>query len=87
MTLHGQVDALVFAGGIGEKSDLLRKRVTDEVKCLGFEIDEEKNGSSGKGHTVWDVGREGAKHRTLVCHTDEQFEMARHCVVDGSLFD
>ncbi|PQE06399.1 acetate kinase protein [Rutstroemia sp. NJR-2017a WRK4] len=87
VTLHGQVDALVFAGGIGEKSDLLRKRVTDEVGCLGFEIDEERNGEDGKGHTVWDVGREGAKHRTLVCHTDEQFEMARHCVVDDSFFD
>ncbi|KAJ8061202.1 hypothetical protein OCU04_010275 [Sclerotinia nivalis] len=85
VSLHGKVDALVFAGGIGEKSDVLRKRVVDEVRCLGFEIDEEANGREMK-EVVQDVGREGARHRTLVCLTDEQFEMARHCVVDEELF-
>jgi len=38
VTLGGQCDALVFAGGIGEKGALLRKRVVDGVKCLGFEL-------------------------------------------------
>ncbi|CAD6446558.1 e296e49f-989c-40b0-813a-552f2e75e4df [Sclerotinia trifoliorum] len=85
VSLHGKVDALVFAGGIGEKSEVLRKRVVDEVGCLGFEIDEEKNGREMK-EVVQDVGREGARHRTMVCLTDEQFEMARHCVVDEELF-
>lgn len=85
VSLHGNVDALVFAGGIGEKSEILRKRVVDEVRCLGFEIDEEKNGKGIEG-VVQDIGKEGAKHRTLVCQTDEQFEMARHCVVDEDLF-
>lgn len=36
--LEGKVDALVFAGGIGEKGALLRKRVVEGVKCLGFEL-------------------------------------------------
>ncbi|QSZ28899.1 hypothetical protein DSL72_003405 [Monilinia vaccinii-corymbosi] len=85
VSLRGNVDALVFAGGIGEKSEILRKRVVDEVGCLGFEIDEEKNGK-GIDRVVRDVGKEGARHRTLVCQTDEQFEMARHCVVDERLF-
>ncbi|KAG4032273.1 hypothetical protein MFRU_007g01840 [Monilinia fructicola] len=85
VSLRGNVDALVFAGGIGEKSDVLRKRVVDEVRCLGFEIDAEKNAQRMEG-VVQDVGKEGARHRTLVCLTDEQFEMARHCVVDEELF-
>jgi acetate kinase len=84
VTLGGKVDALVFAGGIGEKSDKLRAKVTEAVECLGFEVDEGKNGK-GKG-VVWDIGREGAKHRTLVCKTDEQFEMARGCAFDDRLW-
>jgi len=86
VTLNGKVDALVFAGGIGEKSDLLRKRVTEEATCLGFEIDEELNGKKIED-AVQDVGKKGAKHRTLVCRTDEQFEMARYCAIDEKLFN
>jgi len=86
VTLHGHVDALVFAGGIGEKSDALRRRVVDDASCLGFEIDE---GLNGKAITevVQEVGREGAKHRTLVCQTNEQFEMARGVAMDEKLFN
>lgn len=85
MSLNGKVDALVFAGGIGEKSDLLRKRVTEEVNCLGFEIDEEFNGKK-IDYVVQEVGKKEAKHRTLVCQTNEQFEMARYVAVDEKLF-
>lgn len=34
VTLQGQVDALVFAGGIGEKSALLRSAVLQQAGCL-----------------------------------------------------
>ncbi|PBP19021.1 acetate kinase [Diplocarpon rosae] len=85
VSLHGNVDALVFAGGIGEKSDLLRRRVAEEAKCLGFEIDTERNERKIKG-VVCDVGKDGARHRLLICQTDEQFEMARFCAVDDKLF-
>lgn len=37
--LLGNVDALVFAGGIGEKGGQLRQAVIDKVACLGFGID------------------------------------------------
>lgn len=86
VSLNGKVDALVFAGGIGEKSDLLRKRVTDEAGCLGFEIDETLNGKK-VDDVVQDIGKASSKHRTLVCQTNEQFEMARNCTVDKKLFD
>ena len=69
--LEGHVDALVFAGGIGEKGALLRTRVIEKCRCLGFEIDEDKNEKSVDDIVV-DLGKEGSKHRTLVCKTDEQ---------------
>ena len=43
VALDGSVDALVFAGGIGEKSASLRKSVVEKVACLGFSIDDRLN--------------------------------------------
>ncbi|KAK9794461.1 putative Acetate kinase [Seiridium cardinale] len=85
VSLAGRVDALVFAGGIGEKSDKLRRSVAEQVACLGFKIDDGLNGKPIKD-VVQDVGEDGAKHRTLVCLTDEQFEMARGCAEDAELW-
>ncbi|MCJ1400803.1 hypothetical protein MMC11_004011 [Xylographa trunciseda] len=76
--LEGHVDALVFAGGIGERGASLRTAIVQKCRCLGFELDESKNAMPIE-HVVQDVGKEGARHRTLVCQTDEQFEMARSC--------
>ena len=84
--MHGEVDALVFAGGIGEKSDRLRQRVTDDVGCLGFVADKDLNRKPIED-VVQDIGENGAKHRTLVCQTNEQFEMARYCAVNEELFN
>ncbi|KAK3383876.1 Acetokinase family-domain-containing protein [Lasiosphaeria ovina] len=81
VSLHGQVDALVFAGGIGEKSDRLRRAVVDQVACLSFDIDETANGAEME-KVVQDIGKAGARQRVLVCSTDEQFEMARSCSED-----
>lgn len=85
VALGGKVDALVFAGGIGEKSEQLRRAVVQKCACLGFEIDEEKNGGELE-QTVDEVGVDGARHRVLVCKTDEQFEMARACAEDDELW-
>ena len=68
--LEGKVDALVFAGGIGEKATLLRRRILEKCQCLRFEIDNEKNDKVIED-LVQDIGKE-ARHRTLVCQTDEQ---------------
>ena len=74
--LEGRVDALVFAGGIGEKGELLRARVVEKCHCLGFEIDAKKNEAPVK-EVVQDLGKEGARHLTLVCQTDEQVRHRR----------
>ncbi|KAH8177565.1 acetokinase family protein [Sarocladium implicatum] len=86
VSLEGKIDALVFAGGIGEHSERLREEVVRKVKCLGFGLDGAKNGNLKKGELVVDVGEDGATYRVLVCKTDEQFEMARMCAEKAALW-
>ncbi|CAK7267603.1 hypothetical protein SEPCBS119000_002638 [Sporothrix epigloea] len=79
VSLQGQVDALVFAGGIGERSDRLRQAVVEQCACLGFSIDKTANEEAAHAAgTVMDLtSKSGGQHRVLVCRTDEQLEMAR----------
>lgn len=79
VSLEGKCDALVFAGGIGEKAVSLRKAVTAKVRCLGFELDEEKNNIEIKD-TVQAIGKVGKVPAVFVVQTDEQYEMALSCL-------
>ncbi|KAK4250503.1 Acetokinase family-domain-containing protein [Corynascus novoguineensis] len=90
VSLRGRVDALVFAGGIGERSDRLRAAVVEQVACLGFALDRDRNDAGTvtgrKGVIVQEVGKPGVTPRVLVCRTDEQFEMARICAEEGEFW-
>lgn len=79
VTLGGQVDALVFAGGIGEKSARLRQAVVDGVSCLGFAIKDEHN-ERGPTRTMEDISGTASKHSVLICQTDEELEMVRKSI-------
>ncbi|KAJ6093237.1 hypothetical protein N7486_008526 [Penicillium sp. IBT 16267x] len=75
--LNGQVDALVFAGGIGEKSALLRQTLVEKCQSLGLAIDSEANDKGVGDETVKDLSLgDGKGPRVLICQTNEQFEMA-----------
>ena len=39
----GRLDALVFTGGIGENSDLIRAKVLNLLEIFNFELDDERN--------------------------------------------
>lgn len=89
VSLGGEVDALVFAGGIGEKSTLLREKVVEQCRCLGFRLHQAKAAAAADedgGSVVVDIGATDARHRVLVCRTDEQFEMARMCAEDQRMW-
>lgn len=75
--LQGRLDAVVFAGGIGEKSALLRQAVTRQCSCLGFDIDSVKN-SQGvtNDDPVTDISTPGKGPRVLICQTNEQVSKA-----------
>jgi acetate kinase len=68
----GGVDALVFAGGIGENSPTVRARICDGLGFLGIEIDPDRNaGRAGP------ISREGAPVKVRVIPTDEEIVIAK----------
>jgi acetate kinase len=87
VSLRGEVDALVFAGGMGEKGVKLREKVVEGVNCLGFELDAGKNEKPGDNDVVTEITAKGAERRVLICQTDEQLEMARGCVERADEFE
>jgi len=94
LKLDGEVDALVFAGGIGEKGVQFRSIVGKKVECLGYPPVREQNNieASGQRAAVVDISTvrqegHGRIKRILVCKTDEQVEMARECVLDGRFWN
>ena len=71
----GGVDAIVFTATIGERSDEIRKVVTQKLQYLGFALDEEKNVSDmPERHT--NIAADGSKP-IWVIRTDEFEEMIR----------
>ncbi|MBE7080813.1 MAG: acetate kinase [Clostridiales bacterium] len=69
------VDALVFTAGIGENDRGLREAVCKNMSALGIEIDEAYNQSCPRGETA-DITAKGAKVKTYVIPTDEEYMIA-----------
>lgn len=74
----GELDAVVFTGGIGENSGLVRRMACENLKMLGIEIDEKKNTSPGSGDA--DISTEDSRVRVLVIPTNEELMIARDTV-------
>lgn len=94
LKLNGRVDAIVFAGGIGERSQELRKVVSERVLCLGFvAIDGARNSAEEvkRGGVIIDIGSDSTQgaegKKILVCKTDEQLEMARECALEEKFWE
>ncbi|KMU79721.1 propionate kinase [Coccidioides immitis RMSCC 3703] len=79
----GEVDAVVFAGGIGERSAMLRAAIVQKCRCLGLSICQRKNskGFYDNALTVIDISEKSSQSPAiLVCQTNEEYEMAHQCV-------
>ncbi|MHB9035127.1 MAG: acetate/propionate family kinase [Armatimonadota bacterium] len=70
----GGLDALVFTGGIGENSPIVRGRVCENMEFLGVELDQEKN-LNLRGPA--DLGKPSGKARILLVPTNEERMIAR----------
>jgi acetate kinase len=70
------LDALVFTGGIGERSALVREEVCQSFAFLGLELEPEKNASSRLDH---DIASTGSTVRVVVVHAEEAWAIAREC--------
>jgi acetate kinase len=72
------VDAIVFTGGIGENSALVRERTCSGLDNLGISLDPKKNiAASGK---ISEIQQDGSSIKIMVVATDEEFEMARQTI-------
>lgn len=69
------IDRIVFTGGIGENSDIVRERVCKELAWLGVEIDLNKN--CAKEQLISTTSSRVAVH---VIPTNENLMIARHVV-------
>merc|ERR1739848_975402 len=63
VALGGKLDALVFTGGLGEKSHLLRTLMCEDLAGMGLEIDEGRNRTDA-------CGRAGVFDRNMLCSSD-----------------
>jgi acetate kinase len=70
----GGLDAVVFTGGVGERSSEVRTRAASGLGFLGLRIDEQRNlEASADG----DISARDAVVRTLVVHSREDLEIVR----------
>ncbi len=68
----GGIDAIVFTGGIGEHSSMLRKQVLSHFSFLGLELDE----ASNDAHTTI-ITAASSRITAMVIPTNEELQMVR----------
>ncbi len=78
LAVLGEVEAVVFTGGIGENSVTVRSRVCSGLEPMGISLDEGRNAAvSGK---VVEIQTKSAPVKVLVIKTDEELEIARQTI-------
>jgi acetate kinase len=75
LAVLGSADALVFTGGIGENSPLVRQQCCRELGHLGIALDAAKN--SAPVERAAEIQQDGSDMRILVIRSDEELEIAR----------
>ncbi len=81
--LMGGVDAIIFTGGIGENSAMIRERAAQRLEFLGAILDEDANRDVARinsGKTV-EISSAHSRCRLLMVPTDEQYEIARQAAL------
>lgn len=71
----GGADAVVFSGGIGENSPLVRKKICAGMEWCGLKLHTRLNAAAPEYD--WRISPEDAKMRAYVVHTDEEGIIAR----------
>ena len=71
----GGVDAIVFTGGIGEHSPLIRGLVMEGMEFCGAKFDNDKNLAEGSG--IVELNTPDSKVKILICPTNEELSIAR----------
>jgi acetate kinase len=74
LVVLGGCDAIIFTGGAGEKSPIIRKHIAKKMKFLGIELDEEKNNLNFEG----EITTKDSKVKVFVIPTNEELQMVRN---------
>jgi acetate kinase len=72
----GGLDALVFAGGVGENDAEMRTAVCDAFAFLGLHLDAQKNAQSPSDQ---EISTADSAVRVLIVHTQEDWSIAKDC--------
>ena len=72
----GGLDTLVFTGGVGENSALVRAAAVEAFEFLGLKLDKQKNNASPVDE---DIAAVDSGIRVLVVHTEEDWAIAQEC--------
>ena len=73
----GELDALVFTGGIGQGSVGVRSQACQSLEKMGLKIDEQKNRKADGFHSPSDISADDSLVRVLVIPADEERMIAR----------
>jgi acetate kinase len=68
-------DAVVFTGGIGANSPIIRARICADMEWLGIDVDEDRNSTLGSGEGQF--GKTNARVALWAIPTDEELLIAR----------
>ena len=68
----GGLDTLVFAGGIGENSPMVRAMICDGLGFLGIRVEEKTNDANAAV-----ISKHAGRVTVRVMHTDEEFMIAK----------
>lgn len=76
VALEGRPDALVFTGGIGENSVLVREKTTRHLAAMGCQLEAQANASHGS-ETNGVISAPGSAVTVAVVATDEELAIAK----------
>ena len=76
-TTLGQLDAIVFTGGIGEHASLIREKTVARLSIFGIKLDLERNRNHGDQSDGL-ISKDGTNIPILVIATNEEVMIARH---------
>ncbi|MDP2560221.1 acetate kinase [Psychrobium sp. 1_MG-2023] len=74
----GQLDAVVFTGGIGENSDMIRENVLRQLSIFGFKVDHDKNQAARFGASG--IITNNAGPQAIVIPTNEELVIAQDSI-------
>ena len=75
MAVLNGIDALVFTGGIGENSDVMRAIITEKLDSFGIIIDDKKNAE--RNNVIRDISNKKSKVKILIIPTNEELLIAQ----------